>query len=104
MTLFKKTAQATHFHALKGVSGANHHAPKKGSNFFQICRSYITRIKSLQLYAMICIRKFPQRLEYWWDQHAPHPKIGSKQFDWSNLDNNYNRRGQTFHSKKIKMF
>jgi len=64
MTLFEKNRPRNNFHALKGVFRDNRHSWKKGSNFFRISTAYITRIEGPQLYAMICIREFPQRLEY----------------------------------------
>ena len=64
MTTFGGTAQATIFYALKGVPRVGATAHVNGTNFFRNFRPYITRIKRFQLYAVTCIRKFPQCLEY----------------------------------------
>ena len=63
MTTFCGTAKATIFYAQKGVPRVVATAHGRGTNIFRNFRSYITRIKRSQLYAVSCIRKFPQRLE-----------------------------------------
>ena len=61
---FGGTAQATIFHALEGVFRENAHAPIKASKFFGISRVHLAKIKSQTNWAVICTRKFPQRLDY----------------------------------------
>ena len=64
MTEFGGTAQATIFHALKGVFRENAHAPMKASKFFGISIVHLSKFKSQTNWAVICTRKFPQRLHY----------------------------------------
>ena len=68
MTAFGGTAQATIFHALKGVFRENAHAPMKASKFFGISIVHLSKIKSQTNWAVICTRKFPQRLHYYQGQ------------------------------------
>ena len=64
---FGGTAQATIFHALEGVFRENAHAIIKASKFFGISRVHLAKIKSQTNWAVICTRKFPQRLDYFYN-------------------------------------